>query len=75
MALSYFTATTTAVATAVGMNMWTKVCMAGACGTVATRGQQRSSENSFLGSLQEFEDPRVDVWTSQQQCLLASLPV
>lgn len=29
MALSYFTATTTAVATAVGMNMWTKVSTAG----------------------------------------------
>lgn len=29
MALSYFTATTTAVATAVGMNLWTKVCPAG----------------------------------------------
>lgn len=62
MAVSYLTATSTAVATAVGMNMWTKVCMAGAAvGTAATRGQQRSREDGSLGSAQEFEDPRVDL--------------
>lgn len=46
MALSYITATTTAVATAVGMNMLTKVLSGAAVGLVATRGQQSPRENS-----------------------------
>lgn len=45
MALSYITATTTAVATAVGMNMLTKVWSGAAVGMVATRGQQSPREN------------------------------
>ncbi|XP_044924389.1 sideroflexin-2 isoform X2 [Mustela putorius furo] len=45
MALSYITATTTAVATAVGMNMLTKVLSGAAGGMVASRGQQSPREN------------------------------
>lgn len=45
MALSYITATTTAVATAVGMNMLTKVLSGAAGGMVAARGQQSPREN------------------------------
>lgn len=45
MALSYITATTTAVATAVGMNMWTKVLSGAVVGMVATRGQQSPRKN------------------------------
>lgn len=48
MALSYISATTTAVATAVSMNMLTKVWSGAAVGTVATRGQQSPRENLFL---------------------------
>lgn len=44
MALSYITATSTAVATAVGMNMLTKVLSGAAVGMVATRGQQSAWE-------------------------------
>lgn len=45
MAISYITATTTAVATAVGMNMLTKVLCGAAVGMVATRWQQSPREN------------------------------
>lgn len=45
MALSYISATTTAVATAVGMNMLTKVLSGVVVGMVATRGQQSPGKN------------------------------
>ena len=47
MAVSYVTATTTAVATAVGMNMLTKVRFGAAMDMVVTRGQQNPRENFF----------------------------
>ncbi|XP_029056783.1 sideroflexin-2 isoform X3 [Monodon monoceros] len=48
MAVSYVTATTTAVATAVGMNTLTKVPSGVAVGMVATRRQQSPRENFFF---------------------------
>lgn len=48
MAVSYVTATTAAVATAVGMNTLTKVPSGVAVGMVATRRQQSPRENFFL---------------------------
>jgi hypothetical protein len=48
MAVSYITATTTAVATAVGMNMLTKVRFGAALDMVVTRGQQNPRENCFF---------------------------
>lgn len=48
MAVSYITATTTAVATAVGMNMLTKVQSGAAMDMVVTRGQQSPRENFFF---------------------------
>lgn len=63
MALSYFTATTTAVATAVGMNMWTKVRIAGVLWAHWPPEGSRVPEKTAFLAYKEFEDSRVAVWT------------